>query len=1179
MLFLVLSPKHSDNATKRKATSLYKPVRLSQDTNALIYNLIALWFLPLLNRDWRQVSLSLSITLFAVGFPRWRNPRAIRLHPPRQMPTTTNTPIGRDLIFLILQFLDEEKYKETVHKLEEESAIYFNTRYFEELILEGKMEEGEKYLSGFTKMDDNRYTMKIVFEIRKQKYLEALDMGDKAKAIDILQKELKVFSRYNADLFKEMAALLTMDNFRENAQLSLYRDTMSARQMLVTELKKLISLNPLLRDKLQFPKIRSLRLRHLINQSLNWQHSLCNNSRISPDIKSLFVDHSCHQSNSSQLPSHGPIMKSTPKTGSFLPLGTHGQAVAPLPASLAGWMNNAYSFPPHPPNSATTLGPSAALLKYPLTSATGNPAFFYHSADPEHVAKRPRSMGLSQEIGLLGAHLHTGYPSVATNHSSLDELPKIVVTTLNQGSSVVSMDFHPVVQTILLVGTKIGDISIWELASKKRIAHREFKVWDHQECSTSLQAALTMETAISVNRVTWNADGKQCAVAYSKHLVHLFTFNSRDELLNHLQIEAHHGGVNDVAFSQPNEKKFVITCGDDKTVKVVWDAISGVIQYTFEGHETSVCSVLPHIKETFPLIFSTSSGGTIKAWFYENGGPKLSYTAPNNWCHAAMVYSADGKRLFSCGTAKDGTSSLVEWNDADGTINRTYEGLSIQSIGVIQFDLIKNKFIAVGDEFMVKFWDMNNPKMLTSTDAEGGLEALPRVRINKNGSLLASSANNNGIKILANADGKLLLFPENLFYIVTRRAFDSISKNGDGENFDERRIPRLTDESLEKSNIWKLTEISEPSQLCYLQLPDNSVTAKVSRLTYSKSGYGVLALAFNGVHKLWKWFATDLNDTRSRKAPALATTSMTPVLWQPSNCSMPMTNEISGLDTDKTVHCFALSKNDSYVVSASGKKISLFNMMTFKIMATFMVTPPVATYVAFHPLDNNIIAIGMDDSTIQIYNVQLDEVKFKLRQHHKRITGLAFSLVLEILISSGADCQLCAWVLDGWEMKDSKLLQLPEEEAFNLHRETKVQFHFDQTQLLVANERQLSIYDAAKLECLKQWILQDGLITDATYSCNSQMIYTTLMDGSVNIFTETLILKCRIKPTAYLNAQPSLSGYPLVVAAHPSLCNQFAMGLSDGHVIILEPLESEWGTTPVEEDIGNLSLASRPTNN
>lgn len=43
-------------------------------------------------------------------------------------------------------------------------------------------------------------------------------------------------------------------------------------------------------------------------------------------------------------------------------------------------------------------------------------------------------------------------------------------------------------------------------------------------------------------------------------------------------------------------------------------------------------------------------------------------------------------------------------------------------------------------------------------------------------------------------------------------------------------------------------------------------------------------------------------------------------------------------------------------------------------MTTFMSPPPAATFLAFHPQDNNIVAIGMEDSTIQIYNVRVDEV-------------------------------------------------------------------------------------------------------------------------------------------------------------------------------------------------------------
>jgi len=40
--------------------------------------------------------------------------------------------------------------------------------------------------------------------------------------------------------------------------------------------------------------------------------------------------------------------------------------------------------------------------------------------------------------------------------------------------------------------------------------------------------------------------------------------------------------------------------------------------------------------------------------------------------------------------------------------------------------------------------------------------------------------------------------------------------------------------------------------------------------------------------------------------------------------------------------------------------------------------------------------------------------------------------------------------------------------------------------------------------------------------------------------------------------------FPVVVAAHPSEPNQFALGLTNGEVIVLEPpeWEQEWGTAP-----------------
>ncbi|GAA0148029.1 hypothetical protein LIER_07579 [Lithospermum erythrorhizon] len=1069
--------------------------------------------------------------------------------------------LSRELVFLILQFLDEEKFKESVHRLEKESGFYFNIRYFEECVTNGEWEDVEKYLSGFTKVDDNRYSMKIFFEIRKQKYLEALDKNDNAKAVEILKKDLKVFSTFNEDLFKEITLLLTLPNFRENEQLSKYGDTKSARAIMLIELKKLIEANPLFRDKLQFPSFKNSRLRTLINQSLNWQHQLCKNPKPNPDIKTLFVDHSCGQSNGSSGPPPvaAGLTNTMPKVGGFPPIGAHGPfqaAPASFTASLGGWMTNPSQMP-HPAISGGPIGlasshssaPMQTMLKRPRTPTTNNPGLDFQPVDPEHVLKRSRPFGIPEEANNLPINiLPLPYAGQSRGHNmfSSDDLPKVVVANLNQGSAVKTVDFHPSQQSLLLVGTNIGDVAVWEIGTRERLAFRNFKAWDLSACSVSLQASLANEYTASVNRVTWSPDGTLFGVAYSKHIIHIYSYSGGDDVRNHLEIDAHTGYVSDLAFSRPNKQLCIITCGEDKAIKV-FDASTGAKQHTFEGHDAPVYSVCPHFKENIEFVFSTAVDGKIKAWLYDNMGPRVDFDAPGHSC-MTMSYSADGTRLFSCGTSKDGESFIVEWNENEGSIKRTYFGLGKRSVGVVQFDTTKNRILAAGDEFQIKFWDMDNTNLMATVDAEGGLPASPCIRFNKEGTLLAVSTSENGVKILANGEGVRLarsiegrkLDTSRISSVTVsvskapmitafggscapagtsinvgdRDASAPITMNGDGRSVPDVKS-RITDDH-DKSKIWKLMEINEPSQLRSLKLPDGLLSVRIIKLIYTNSGGAVLALAYNAVHKLWKWQRNDRNTSGK------ATTTAPPQLWQPSS-GILMTNDISETNLEEAVPCFALSKNDSYVMSASGGKISLFNMMTFKTMTTFMAPPPAATSLAFHPQDNNVLAIGMEDSSIQIYNVRVDEVKSKLKGHHKKVTGLAFSNVLNVLVSSGADAQLCVWSTDVWEKKASKSLPIPSGREPNSSAQTRVQFHNDQIHMLVVHETQLAIYEASKLECIKQWVPLEssGPITDATYSCDSQLIYASFEDGTICVLTASALrLTCRIYSTSYLPSNP-----------------------------------------------------------
>ncbi|KAK8671171.1 hypothetical protein V6N13_037776 [Hibiscus sabdariffa] len=376
--------------------------------------------------------------------------------------------------------------------------------------------------------------------------------------------------------------------------------------------------------------------------------------------------------------------------------------------------------------------------------------------------------------------------------------------------------------------------------------------------------------------------------------------------------------------------------------------------------------------------------------------------------------------------------------------------------------------------------------------------------------------------------------------------------------------PRNLEDASDKTKPWELIEIVDPTQCQTVTIPENSDTAsKVTRLLYTNSGVAVLAIWSNGIQKVWKWGRSEQNPSGK------ATAGIIPQLWQPET-GLLMTNDVPD-NSEDAVPCITLSKNDCYVISACGGKV----------LSTFMPPPPASTFLAFYPLDNNIIAIGMEDSVIQIYNVRVNEVKTKLKGHQKRITGLTFSTSLNILVSSGADAQLFFWSTGNWEKINSVGLEMPAGKA--PQGATRVQFHSDQVRLLVCHETVLAVYDVSKMECIRLWIPQEVLsspVSSAAYSCNSQLVYATFTDGNIGVFdADSLKLRCRIAPSAYIT--PALSNsnsrtiHPLVVTTHPQEANQLAVGLTDGSIKVIEPseMEKKWGL-PVPVDIGTAATST-----
>ena len=89
------------------------------------------------------------------------------------------------------------------------------------------------------------------------------------------------------------------------------------------------------------------------------------------------------------------------------------------------------------------------VLKHPRAPSNSLGLMDYQNADHEQLMKRLRSAQTSNEVTYPA---HPPHPS-----ASLDDLPRNVVSTMRQGSVVMSMDFHPAHHT-LLAGQSISTI-------------------------------------------------------------------------------------------------------------------------------------------------------------------------------------------------------------------------------------------------------------------------------------------------------------------------------------------------------------------------------------------------------------------------------------------------------------------------------------------------------------------------------------------------------------------------------------------------------------------------------------------------------------------------------------------------------------------------------------------------
>ncbi|XP_048332375.2 topless-related protein 1-like isoform X2 [Ziziphus jujuba] len=304
-------------------------------------------------------------------------------------------------------------------------------------------------------------------------------------------------------------------------------------------------------------------------------------------------------------------------------------------------------------------------------------------------------------------------------------------------------------------------------------------------------------------------------------------------------------------------------------------------------------------------------------------------------------------------------------------------------------------------------------------------------------------------------------------------------------------------------------------------------------LTYTNEGDAVLSLAKYS-HQLWQW-------------PGQVNTMDQP--WVSLlDGALRMNNEYDGINQEAVPACFAFNRTESYLYSASEGKVYVFDMNTLKKADSIMNLPSAeAICIAINPQDDNTVAIGMNDSSIIIYNHRSKRVKAKLQGHTGKVTGLAFSETLNMLVSCCIGQKILAWNVNGWKKTKKETLCL--QRKSHIH----IQFHQDQQHFLLVHADRLAIYEASKLECVKMWPKRvSASISSATFSCDGQIVYASFRSGDIAIFDGlTLDQLSNISSIEYV-AKFRPFGYTLVIAAHPNKPYHFAVGLSNGDIYVIE---------------------------
>jgi WD40 repeat protein/ABC-type dipeptide/oligopeptide/nickel transport system ATPase component len=468
------------------------------------------------------------------------------------------------------------------------------------------------------------------------------------------------------------------------------------------------------------------------------------------------------------------------------------------------------------------------------------------------------------------------------------------------------------------------------------------------------------------------------------NIVSCFTRSACDRLEMDIKCS---GYVSSVSWNHDSSK--IVSGSDDNTIKI-WDAVSGELLSTLEGHSDVVHSVSWNHDSS--KIVSGSADKTIKIWDAVSG-ELLSTLEGHSGCVWSVSWNHDSSKIVS--GSDDNTTKI--WGVVSGELLSTSEGHS-DAVHSVSWNHDSSKIVSGSDDNTIRIWDAVSGELLSSL--EGHSSAVLSVSWNHDGSKIVSGSYDSAIKIWDAVSGELLSTFE-----ADSGAVLSVSWNHDSSKivsgYDYRTI-----------KIWDAVGGGLLSTL-------KGHSGSVSSVSWNHDNSKIISGSADNTIKTWDVVSIELMDTLEGHSSEVYSVSWnhdsTKIVTGSFDNTIKIWGDVSGvlLSTleghSAAVVSVSWNHDSSKIVSGSlDKTIKIWDAVSGGLLSTLEGHSGWVYSVSWNH-DNSKIVSGSDDNTIKIWSTVSGELLSTLEGHSDAVHAVSWNHDSSKIVSGSFDNTIKIW--------------------------------------------------------------------------------------------------------------------------------------------------------------------------